>query len=66
MLNDKIEKNQLNKRRKKQLEWTRVNLLSTILGSWDQDNIIKSKQNKLWSLILNQINIKRWNWKKNN
>jgi hypothetical protein len=25
---------------------------------------MKSKQNKLWSLILNQINIKGWNWKK--
>jgi hypothetical protein len=34
MLNDKIEKkNQLNKRHKKQLESTRVNPLSTILGS---------------------------------
>jgi hypothetical protein len=25
---------------------------------------MKSKQNKSWSLILNQINIKGWNWKK--
>jgi hypothetical protein len=25
---------------------------------------MKSKQNKSWSLILNQINIKRWNLKK--
>jgi hypothetical protein len=25
---------------------------------------MKSKQNKLWNLILNQIDIKRWNWKK--
>ena len=32
ILNDKIKK-QLNKRQKKQLESTRVNLLSTILGS---------------------------------
>jgi hypothetical protein len=26
---------------------------------WDQDNLIKSKQNKSWNLILNQINNKR-------
>jgi hypothetical protein len=65
MLNDKIgKKNQLNKRHKKQPELTRVNLLSIILVSWDQDNLMKSKQNKSWSLILNQINIKGWNWKK--
>jgi hypothetical protein len=47
MLNDKIEKNQLNKRHKKQLELIWVNSLSTIIGSWDQDNLMKSKQNKL-------------------
>jgi hypothetical protein len=57
----KLKKNQLNKRHKKQLESTRVNPLSIILGSWDQDNLIKSKQNKLWNLIHNQINIKGWN-----
>jgi hypothetical protein len=33
VLNDKIEKNQLNKRHKKQPELTRVNLLSIILMS---------------------------------
>jgi hypothetical protein len=33
MLNDKIGKNQLNKRHKKQPELTRVNLLSIILVS---------------------------------
>jgi len=62
MLNDKIEKkNQLNKKQKKQLELTRVNLLNILLVSWDQDNLMKNKQNKLWSLIFNQINIKGWN-----
>jgi len=62
MLNDKIEKkNQLNKKHKKQLELTRVNLLNILLVSWDQDNLMKNKQNKLWSLIFNQINIKGWN-----
>jgi len=25
---------------------------------------MKNKQNKSWSLILNQIDIKRWNYKK--
>jgi len=48
----KFLKNQLNKRYKKQLELTRVNPLSIIL------------MNKLWNLILNQINVKWWNWKK--
>ena len=33
VLNDKIEKNQLNKRHKKQPELTRVNLLNIILVS---------------------------------
>jgi hypothetical protein len=61
MLNDKIKKNQLNKRYIKQLELTQINLLSIILMSWDHYNLIKSKQNKSWNLILNQINIKRWN-----
>jgi hypothetical protein len=61
MLNDKHKKNQLNKRHKKQPESTQVNPLSIIPGSWDQDNLMKSKQNKLWSLNLNQINIKWWN-----
>ena len=28
------------------------------------DNLMKSKQKKSWSLILNQIDNKRWNWKK--
>jgi len=28
--------------------------------SWDYDNLMKSKQNKPWSLILNQLDIKRW------
>jgi len=60
-LNDKHKKNQLNKRHKKQPESTQVNPLSIIPGSWDQDNLMKSKQNKLWSLNLNQINIKWWN-----
>jgi hypothetical protein len=46
MLNDKHKKNQLNKRHKKQPESTQVNRLSTIPGSWDQDNLMKSKQNK--------------------
>jgi len=64
MWNNKIKKNQLNKRYKKQLESIRVNLLSIILMSWDQNNLMKSKQNKLWNLILNQINIKGWHWKK--
>jgi hypothetical protein len=60
MLNDKIEKKSIKKTQKT----TWVNQLSTIPGSWDQNNLIKSKQNKSWSLTLNQINIKRWNWKK--
>jgi hypothetical protein len=46
---------------KKYANSIRVNPLSIILGSWDQDNLIKSKQNKLWNLIHNQINIKGWN-----
>jgi hypothetical protein len=28
------------------------------IPSWDHDNLMKSKQNKSWSLILNQIDIK--------
>jgi hypothetical protein len=64
VLNDKIKKNQLNKRKKKTTRVNRVKSLSTILESWDQDNLMKSKQNSSWSLILNQINIKGWNWKK--
>jgi hypothetical protein len=31
------------------------------IPSWDHDNLMKSKQNKSWNLILNQIDIKRWN-----
>jgi hypothetical protein len=38
-------------------------MLNIILVSWDQDNLMKSKQNKSWSLILNQNNVKGWNWK---
>jgi hypothetical protein len=59
----KLKKNQLNKRYKKKPELTRVNPLNIILVSWDQDNLMKSKQNKSWSLILNQNNVKGWNWK---
>ena len=60
MLNDNIFlKNQLNKRHKKQLELIWVNPLSNILGSWDHNNLMKSKKNKVWSLVFNQINI---NW----
>jgi hypothetical protein len=44
MLNDKIKKNQLNKRHKKQPELTWVNPLSIILGLWDQDNLMKKNQ----------------------
>ena len=43
----KLKKNQLNKRHKKQHELTRVNPLSIILVSWDQDNIIKSKKKEI-------------------
>jgi hypothetical protein len=28
------------------------------IPSWDHDNLMKSEQNKSWSLILNQIDIK--------
>jgi hypothetical protein len=42
----KLKKNQLNKRHKKQPELTRVNLLSIILVSRDQDILMKNKQNK--------------------
>jgi hypothetical protein len=54
----KLKKNQLNKRYKKQLELTRVNPLSIIFMSWDQDNLMKTKQNKLWNLILNKLILK--------
>jgi hypothetical protein len=54
----KFLKNQLNKRYKKQLELTRVNPLSIIFMSWDQDNLMKTKQNKLWNLILNKLILK--------
>ena len=30
----------------------------------DYDNLIKAKQNKLWNLIFNQLNIERWNREK--
>jgi hypothetical protein len=43
----------------------RANHLSTISGLWGQNNLIESKQNKSSNLILNQLNIKGWNWKKN-
>jgi len=59
----KLKKNQLNKRYKKEPELTRVNPLNVILVSWDQDNLMKSKQSKSWSLILNQNNVKGWNLK---
>jgi hypothetical protein len=42
----KLEKNQLKKWHKKWLKSTRINLLSTISGSWGWNNIIESKQNK--------------------
>jgi TPP-dependent 2-oxoacid decarboxylase len=29
------------------------------ISSWDHDNLMKSKQNKSWTLILNQIDIKK-------
>jgi len=45
MLNDKIEKKSIKKTQKT----TWVNPLSTIPGSWDQNNLMKSKQNKSWS-----------------
>jgi hypothetical protein len=64
-LNDEIEKkNQLKKCHKKQLKSTWVNPLSTIFGSWGRNNMIENKQNKSYSLILIQLNIKLWNWKK--
>jgi hypothetical protein len=31
------------------------------ISSWDHNNLMKSKQNKSWGLILNQIDIKRKN-----
>jgi len=45
MLNDKIEKKSIKKTQKT----TWVNPLSTIPRSWDQNNLMKSKQNKSWS-----------------
>jgi hypothetical protein len=51
MLNDEICK-YFNKKltKKKQVKSIQVNPLSTILGLWDRDNLIK----KSWSLISNQ------------
>jgi hypothetical protein len=43
---------------KKQLKSNWANLLNTILKLRNRDNLIESKQNKLWSLIHNQPNIK--------
>ena len=66
MLNDEIKKKyQLKKEYKKQPGSMRANHLSTISRLWGQNNLIESKQNKSSSLILNQLNIKGWNWKKN-
>jgi hypothetical protein len=59
VLDNEIEKkNQLKIRHKKQLKYTRINLLNTIPESRNRNNIIESKQNKSWNLILNQYNIK--------
>ena len=54
-LNDKIEIqfNWKNTKKIKLLESIQVNLLNTIFRSWDQNNLIKNKYNKSWSLFLN-------------
>jgi hypothetical protein len=71
----KLKNNQLNKRHKKQPELTRVNLLSIILVSRDQDILMKNKQNKnkqilkldsqssMSDLMLNDENYKNLNKK---
>jgi len=54
----KLKKKQLKIRQKKKLESTQVNIWNTIPESCGQNNIIESKQNKSYSLIINQSNIK--------
>jgi len=59
----KLEQNSIKKRTQK----TRVNSSQPIkYFRWSRgwNNIIESKQNKSWSLILNQLNIKKWDLKK--
>jgi len=44
----------------KQTKWpesTRINLSNMRPRSWNYDNPIKMNQNKLWSLILNKLNV---------
>jgi hypothetical protein len=58
----KLKKKAIKNKTQKWSESTVVNPLSTIPKSRGQNNIIKSKQNKLWSLISNQSNVKEWNY----
>jgi hypothetical protein len=53
------------------LRWHNIELTIVIMSnlwskSWDCDKPIEYKINKLWRLISNQLNVKWWNWKKNN
>jgi len=53
------------------LRWHNIELTIVIMSnlwsrSWDSDKSIEHKINKLWRLISNQLNVKWWNWKKNN
>ena len=44
--------------RKKKLELIKVNLLNMLLGSWDEDKLIRKKfKNKLWSFTPNKSNV---------
>ena len=58
MLKNEIEKKTIKNKTKKKLESTQVNIWNTIPESCGQNNIIESKQNKSYSLIINQSNIK--------
>ena len=58
----KLKKKAIKNKTQKWSESTVVNPLSIIPKSRGQNNIIKSKQNKLWSLISNQSNVKEWNY----